>query len=139
MVDTALDQESSWLTWGERDYWPFIRMLIVAFSLGVAAHLWLGWRLDLRPLLAVPGQVLGILSILALISFALAELYLLLFVIPIYIVGVLNDWFYDATHWTLRIVLRLRSRALLAVLGLCGEIAIFGGLGLLIRQLSLRI
>lgn len=110
----------------ERDWWPTWRMLITACVLGAAAHLYLGWSIDLHHLLAMPGQILGVLSILAMISFVLAELYLLIFLIPIYILGVLNDWFYNATRWVCRTVFRIRSAPLLTLFGLCGEIALFG-------------
>ncbi len=135
MNDTAIGREDSWFSWGDRDCWPFVRILIVATVLLSAAHCRLGWKLDTSRLLAMPGQVLGVLSILAMISFALAELYLLLFAIPLYVLGVLNDWFYDLSWGLCRVLLRMRPGPLLALAGLSGEIALFGGLGLLIRRL----
>lgn len=119
------------------DWWPSTRIAITAAVLGTAAHVFLGWQPPLRQVLAMPGQVLGVLSILAMISFTLADLYLLLFLIPLYIVGVLNDWFYDLSRWLCRVVLRMASGPLLAFSGLCGEIALFGGLGVVIRWLLL--
>lgn len=41
-------------------------------------------------LLAMPGEVLGVAAILAMLSFALAELYLLVFALPIYIGGAMT-------------------------------------------------
>lgn len=117
------------------DWWPFTRLLISATTLGLAAHVFLGWEVQPRQLLALSGQMLGVLSILAMISFTLADLYLLLFLGPLYVVGVLNDWFYGASRWICRTVLRLQSTPLLALGGLCGEILLFGSLICLIRGL----
>lgn len=125
MIETEM-QESPRLTWGERDCWPFVRILIVAFILGAAAHHFTGWTIDARHLLGLPRQMLGVLAVLAMISFALAEIYLLLFAIPIYAVGVLNDWFYWASRWVCRTAFGIRSAFLLALFGVCGEIALFG-------------
>ena len=75
------------------DWWPFTRLAITAAALGAAAHVFLGWQPPLRQALAMPGQMLGVLLILAMVSFVLADLYLLLFLGPLYAVGVLNDWF----------------------------------------------
>jgi len=121
--------------WGEsRDWWPFTRIAITAAALGAAVHFFLGWQPPLRQVLAMPGQVLGVLSILAMISFVLADLYLLLFLVPIYVIGVLNDWFYLASWHACRAILRLRAAWLLAIGGLCGEIVLFGGLACLLRE-----
>jgi hypothetical protein len=65
------------------DWWPFTRLLITAAVLGLWAHAFLGWSVEPRRLLSVPGQMLGVLSILAMISFVLADLYLLLFLGPL--------------------------------------------------------
>ena len=59
--------------------------------------------------------------------------------IPLCGIILCNDWFYDATCVTLRMVLRLRSRALLAVLGLCGEILLFGAAATLIYRAPARL
>ena len=128
------NQELSWLSWGERDCWPFARILIVTFVLGAAAHRFVGWAIDVRHLLGLPRQMLGVLSILALISFALAELYLLVFAIPLYVVGVLNDWFYCVSRWVCQGAFRIRSAPLLALGGLCGEIILFGVAALLLQR-----
>jgi len=121
----------------DRDWWPFTRMLITAAALGLGAHLYLGWQVRPRELLVLPGQMLGVLSILAMISFVLADLYLLLFLIPLYILAVLNDWTYGASWHACRAILRLRSARLLALGGLCGEIVLFGGLAYLLRRVLL--
>jgi hypothetical protein len=133
MEYAMVEREDSWLTWGDRDCWPFARIVIVGAVLGAAAHHCLGWRIDARRLMALPGQVLGVLSMAAMISFVLAELYLLLFAIPVYVIGVLNDWFYDASRWLGWTVFRLRSTVILALAGVCGEILFFGGAIYLLR------
>lgn len=112
---------------GGRDWWPFTRMLITAAILGLLAHLFLGWQVRPRELFALSGQILGVLSLLAMISFVLADLYLLVFLLPLYAVGVLNDWFYDFSRWICLKVFRLTSTTLLAFGGLLGEIVLFGG------------
>lgn len=125
MTSTTMG-EGSWLTWGDRDCWPFVRILIVAFVLGAAAHRFAGWTIDVRHLLDLPGQMLGVLSILAMISFALAELYLLFFAVPLYLVGILSDRFYRTSRWVCRTAFGIRSTLLLTLFGVCGETALFG-------------
>jgi hypothetical protein len=124
---------------GEIDWWPFTRLLITAAVLGLSAHYYLGWRPDLRALARLPWNVFEILSFAALISFALAELYLLLFLIPLYAVAVLNDWFYDSSRWLCRVIFRFRPSLVLNLAALCGEILSFGGLGLAVRHVLLRL
>ena len=126
MADTAMAQETFRITWGERDCWPFVRICIVAMVLGAAAHRFAGWTVDPRHLLALPRQMLGVLSLLAMISFAAAEAYLLVFAIPLYIVGILNDWFYAVSRWVCRRALGICSASVLTLLGVCGEAALFG-------------
>ncbi|MEK6536782.1 MAG: hypothetical protein AABZ63_04785 [Actinomycetota bacterium] len=118
------------------DWWPFTRITITAAVLAATTHVSLGWQPPLRQLAVMPGQILGILSLMAMISFALADLYLLLFLIPLYVVGVLNDWFYLAPRWTVRFTFRCESRFTLGIAGLCGEVLLFGGLGLLLRHFA---
>lgn len=108
------------------DWWPFARLLITAVVLGLAAHVFLGWQVRAREVPALSGQMFGVMSILAMISFVLADLYLLVFLIPLLIVGVLNDWSYGASVWALRTVFRMRSGRSLSFAGLCGEIILFG-------------
>lgn len=119
------------------DWWPFTRIAITAAVLGAAAHIFLGWQPPLRQVLAMPAQMLGVLSILAMISFVLADLYLLLFLGPLYVVGVLNDWLYLASWHACRAILRLRPAWLLALGGLLGEILLFGGLAYMVRRILL--
>lgn len=126
MESNMTDSGSSWLTMGGRDWWPFTRLITTAAVLGIGAHVFLGWEVQPRRLITLPGQMLGVLSILAMISFVLADLYLLLFLSPLYVVGVLNDWFYNFSHWTFRTIFRVRSSRTLALLGLIGEVALFG-------------
>lgn len=136
MTETMAEGQTC-LAWGDRDCWPFVRILIVAAALLSAGHFGLGWRIDLHYLLRVPGQVLGVLSVMAMISFVLAELYLLLFAVPLYVLGVLNDWAYSSSRWACRAVFRLRSAWLLALGGLLGEILLFSGLAYLVRRVLL--
>lgn len=117
------------------DWRPFTRITSTVVVLGLAAHQFLGWQPPLRRLPARPGQILGVLSLMAMISFALADLYLLVFLVPLYVVGVLNDWFYDLSRWLCRVVLRMMPGPLLALSALCGEIVLFGGLEAVIRRL----
>lgn len=124
---------------GGIDWWPFTRFLITGAALGLSAHYYLGWRPDLHALARIPWNVFEILSLAALISFALAELYLLLFLIPLYALAVLNDWFYDSSRWLCRVIFRVRPLWVLNLAALCGEILSFGGLGLAVRQLLLRL
>ena len=116
---------------GGIDWWPFTRLLITGAVLGLGAHYYLGWKPDLRALAQLPWNVFEILSLAALISFALADLYLLLFLIPLYALAVLNDGFYDLSCWLLRRVLRMRSALGVRLLGLGGEILLFLASGLL--------
>ena len=124
---------------GGIDWWPFTRFLITGAVLGLSAHYYLGWRPDLRALARVPWNVFEILSLAALISFALADLYLLLFLIPLYALAVLNDWLYGFSYGGCLVVLRLRHPARLALAGLCGEVGLFGAIAFLARGLLLRI
>ncbi len=124
---------------GGIDWWPFTRLLVTGAVLGLSAHYYLGWSPDLRALARLPWNVFEILSFAALISFALADLYLLLFLIPLYALAVLNDWLYDFSYGACRVVFRLRHPALLALAGLCGEVGLFGTLAFLARGLLLRI
>lgn len=121
----------------DRDWWPFTRLLITASVLTAAAHVWFGWTPDARHLLSVPSQMLGVLSLLAMISFVLADLYLLVFLAPLYGVAVLNDWFYGVGRWVGGHVFGVESKALLAVSGLVGEVLLFGALVLLVSSLVL--
>jgi hypothetical protein len=109
-----------------RDWWPFTRITITAAALGLGAHFYLGWEVRPRELLTVPGQVFGVLSILAMISFVLADLYLLVFLIPLYFIALLNDYAYRFSRFVLRKVFGLRPGPSLALAGLTGEIFLFG-------------
>lgn len=137
MNSTAIEREGFCLIWGDRDCWPFVRILIVTVVLLSAAPCLLGWTLDTSRLFAMARQVLGVVSVLALISFPLAELYLLIFAVPLYIIGVLNDWFYDASRWVCRAFFGIRSGTILALCGLLGECLFFNGLAYLLRSIFL--
>jgi len=86
------------LTWAEWDWWPLARLLTTGTVLGFAAHRYLGWTPDLRPLATLPRELFEVFSFFALISFGLAHLYLLLIMLPLSSVVVLNDTFYDASR-----------------------------------------
>lgn len=122
------------LALGERDWWPLTRLLAVAFSFGLLAHCRFGWNPPLRDLWALPGGLATIFLFAVALSSTLAHVFLIAAAIPLCGIILLNDWLYDATCWILRTVLRLRSRISVAVLGLCGEVALFGGIALLIRK-----
>lgn len=117
------------------DWWPLARLLTVIAVFGAVAYGRFGWTPDLAAVAALPRRVFEVLSFCALISFGLAHLYLILLMFPIFAVVTLNDTFYAGSHWLCRVVLRMRSGQVLALSGLCGEIVLFGGLGLLIRRL----
>ena len=119
----------------DRDWWPFTRLVITAAAMGLVANWVVGWKPRPEAIAAAFAQVLGVLSILAMISFALADFYLLLILIPLYAVATLNDWFYAAGRWACRAALGPKPTPLLAVGGLCGEILLFGGLGYLLHRL----
>ena len=110
---------------GGIDWWPFTRFLITGTVLGLSVHYYLGWRPDLRAMARLPWNVFEILSLAALISFALADLYLLLFLIPLYALAVLNDWFYDLSCWLIRNVLGMQWWLGIQLLGLGGQIILF--------------
>lgn len=120
---------------GPVDWWPFTRLLITASVLAVAAHFFFGWQVRPQDAVSLSGQMLGVLSLLAMISFALADLYLLFFLLlPLYVLGVLNDWAYAGSRWSCRAIFQIRSSRLLAFGGLCGEILLLGALACLIRR-----
>jgi len=110
------------------DWWPLARLLITGAVLGLAAHYWWGWTPDLSGLARKPREVFEVLSLFTLISFALAHLYVMLLAFPLYAVVTLNDAFYGASRGIFRVLFRLRSPAILTVMGLCGEVVCFGGL-----------
>lgn len=117
------------------DWWPLARLLITASVIGLAAHCYLGWTPDLHEAVILPRRIFEVLSFCALLSFGLAHLYLLLLMFPIYAVVTLNDAFYDGSVAVVRAVLRLRSGRAVALAGLFGEIALFGGLTLALLRL----
>lgn len=121
----------------DRDWWPFTRLLITSAAMGLAAHWAMGWKPRPEEILAASAQVLGVLSILAMISFVLADLYLLAFLLPLYALAVLNDWSYGMSLAICRFAFGLRPGPILALAGLCGEILLFAVAGLLARYLML--
>ncbi len=108
------------------DWWPLVRLLTVLSVFGAIAYFDLGWKVRATEALALPRRVFEVLSFLALLSYALAHLYLILLMFPLYAVVTLNDTFYDMSVWTLRTVFRMRSGRGLSLAGLCGEILLFG-------------
>ena len=117
------------------DWWPLTRLLTVGLVFGLVAHWRFGWNPVVRDLWALPGGIVALLSFAVLLSSAVAHLCLVALAITMCGIILLNDWLYDATVWSLRMVLRLKSRTVLAVLGLCGEIVMFGGIAHALRRL----
>ncbi|TBR21576.1 hypothetical protein EPO15_09910 [bacterium] len=118
------------------DWWPLARLLTVVFVIGITGYQF-GWRIDPGAVLALPRRVGEVLSFLTLVSFALAHLYVVLLMFPLYAAVTLNDTYYDLTTWTFRTIFRVRSGRALAFIGLAGEVVLFGAtLSLLHRLLS---
>ncbi|MBI3298353.1 MAG: hypothetical protein HYZ75_09340 [Elusimicrobia bacterium] len=116
------------------DWWPLARLLTTGAVLGLAAHHYLEWTPDLRHLARLPREVFEVLSFFSVISFALAHLYVMLLMFPLYAVVTLNDTFYDLSAFILRAAFRLSGPGL-AVAGLAGEILLFGAVGGLLGRL----
>ena len=88
-------------------------------------------------ILALPDRIITTLLGLLLFSTTLAFVYAMLWLIPLLIVGWLNIWLYDGSHWLFRMVLRPGSDRLLAGFSLCSEVALFvWGFFLLQRSLT---
>ena len=117
------------------DWWPLARLLTTAAVLGLAAHHQLGWTPDIRQLAKQPREIFEVLSFFTLVSFAMAHLYVMLLMLPLYAIVTLNDAFYDISLWAARAVFRLRSPFALAISGLLGEAALFAAAFTLIRRL----
>ncbi len=117
------------------DWWPLARLQTVLAVLGTFAHLRFGWTPELGRLTDFSWQMFEVFSVFTLLSFALAHLYLLLLLLPIYAVVTLNDTLYDATIWVRKTVFRLRPGRLLSLAGLGGELLLFSAGALLIRRL----
>ena len=114
------------LTGGERDWWPLTRLLTVAMVFGLLAHWRFGWNPVARDLWALPGGLLAIFVSIVMLSSTLAHLFLVAAAIPLCGIILLNDWLYDFSRASCRILLRMRSHVALNLAGLCGEIALFG-------------
>jgi hypothetical protein len=121
------------------DWWPSSRLAITAAVLGLGAHFFLGWQPPIRYVLALPCQIFEVTGLLAMVSFALADLYLLLFLVPLLVLAVLNDWFFLGSRFAAEFIVGRRSALVLNLLGLGGEILLFGALGLALRRLFLPI
>ena len=117
------------------DWWPLTRLLTVLAVFGTFAHLRSGWTLELGRLTDISWQMFEVFSVFTLLSFALAHLYLLLLMLPIYAVVTLSDTLYDAAIWVGRTVFRLRPGRLLSLAGLGGELVLFSAAALFIRRL----
>lgn len=116
-----------WLS--EWDPWPLIRLVAVF----IAAALWLHWRFQLtmpspRELARIGAGLFETFCVCAVLSAVLADLFLVVLMFPLYATIVLQDWFYDASHWLLRLFLGPRSPRLTAGLALAGELGLFLGL-----------
>ena len=106
----------------------------MALVAGMFAHWRLGWNPHLRDLWSLPGGVATIFLFIVALSSTLAHVALVALSVPLCGVILLNDWLYDASLWVCRAVLRLKSSAVLAAGGLCGEIILFGALAVLVRR-----
>lgn len=118
------------------DPWPLIRLLSVLFTLGLWAHWRLGWTPPALP--AFSRSALGVFEafcLCALVSFSLTRVFLAVLMFPLFATIVLNDWFYDCSHWLLRIVAGPRSPWLSSGLALGGELGLFLSLAYLIERL----
>jgi hypothetical protein len=107
----------------------------VGLAFGLVAHWKFGWNPAVRDLWALPGGLLTIFSFILLLSSAMAHVCLVALSIPLCGIILLNDWLYEISKQLCLVVLRMRPGPLLALSSLCGEIALFGGLGLLIVRL----
>ncbi|MFH2203562.1 MAG: hypothetical protein ABIJ96_10635 [Elusimicrobiota bacterium] len=108
-----------------RDWWPLTRLLIVASVLALQSYWVFGWRVPLADLPVLSGRILTTLFGLALVSGALVYLCALLLALMLLAFVLMSDYSYEAFHWTLRKILKLRSNRLLAGFSLTGEIAFF--------------
>ncbi len=135
----ALDTELRFAREGATrwDWWPLARLLTVLGAFGTLACL-SGYSLDFASLRGLPGRVFEVFTFLTLLSFALAHLYLMLLMFPLYAAVTLNDSFYDLSHWVARKAFGVRSCRLLATLGLIGEVALFWALIWIVRQSVIR-
>ncbi|MDE2038647.1 MAG: hypothetical protein KGO96_03920 [Elusimicrobia bacterium] len=133
MTDATMSRENSCLSWGERDWWPLTRLLTVGLAFGLLAHWKLGWNPVARDLWALPGGILTILSFVVLLSPAMAHVCLVVLAIPMCGIIMLNDWLYDLSRASCRVFLGTRSRVVLDLAGLSGEIALFGLLFYLLK------
>ncbi|MDE2142868.1 MAG: hypothetical protein KGJ84_10690 [Elusimicrobia bacterium] len=120
-------------SWSERDWWPLTRLLIVVLSFGLVAHWKFGWNPAARDLWALPGGIVAILSFVVLLSSTMAHVCLVLLAIPLCGIIMLNDWLYDLSRASCRVLLGTRSRVVLNLAGLSGEIALFGLLFYLLK------
>lgn len=107
------------------DPWPLARIIIVLGVFGYYINSQCAWKLTLHDLGAIACTLSLVFFIIAVISGTLASLCLDLAMLLIYLVILSNQWFYEATCWFLKALLRLRCRILLALFGLCGEIILF--------------
>ena len=114
----------AWLA--QWDFWPLTRLLLVIAALGLWAHWRFGWNLPTLPQLEryAFGQVAAF-SLCAMLSSALARLYLAVLLFPLYVTVVLNDWFYEGSRFLLRLVSGLHSPRGEAGCALAGEIGLF--------------
>ncbi|OYV35757.1 MAG: hypothetical protein B7Z81_08335 [Acidocella sp. 20-61-6] len=109
------------------------RLLTVGLSFGLLAHWKFGWNPVARDLWALPGGILTILSFVVLLSATMAHVCLVVLAIPMCGIIMLNDWLYDFSRASCRVFLGTRSRVVLNLAGLSGEIALFGLLFYLLK------
>lgn len=109
--------------------WPLTRLLLILAGLGLWAHWRHGWDLPTTAQLEryAFGQV-AVFSLCAMFSSALARLYLVVLLFPLYTAVILNDWLYEGSRFLLRLATGPRSPILEAGCAFAGELGLFMGL-----------
>ena len=113
--------------------WPLTRLVIILALLALQAHL-CGWAVPWADILAFPGRFVIVVVSLFLLAGSWAFLYFFLWMLPIILILLLNDWLYGGSRWILQELFKLRSRYLLAGASVCMEAGVLvGGFFLLQR------
>jgi ABC-type multidrug transport system fused ATPase/permease subunit len=114
-----------WDCFSKWDFWPMIRLVIVAATLGFWIHGHFNWSFpSLAQLGRGTAELLIILWLCFFISVRLAEVILLILLFPLYAVVFLNDCFYRVGYLFFRFVFKFRSRPFCAGLALAGELGL---------------
>ena len=75
-----------------RDWFPLVRLITVAAVILLGLHLIPSWQAAVGDVSALPVRLLEGFITIALVSFVLAQVYLVLAVIPVVVVVYLNQW-----------------------------------------------